>query len=406
MSVRRPLAALSAALLTCAGLAAGVGTASAAPSSPRADYIVTLADDAPQSAALQHARGLGGRIGHTYTHALNGFSVSLPERAAARLSDLPGVVDVEPVVTVQAKPQAAPAPPALWGLDRIDQRTLPLSAMPYAPAATGGSNVTAYVVDTGINAGHEDLRGRVLSGTDLVDALPADDCNGHGTHVAGTIGGTRHGVAPAVTLVPVRVLDCAGSGTNADVVKGLDWAAGHHVGGPAVANLSLGGGASTAVDAAVNGLIADGVTVVVAAGNGNQAGRPQNACNYSPARVPAALTVAATDSTDTVASFSNYGTCVDLYAPGVSITSTWYGNPTATRTISGTSMASPHVAGAAAVYLTAHAAASPADVAAAITGTATGATTADVVRGAPAGTPNLLLFAGADLVTAGSTATS
>lgn len=393
MSVRRPLVALSAALLTCAGLAAGAGSASAAPAAPRADYVVVLDDDAPQATALAQARGLGGRIGHTYRYALNGFSVSLPGPAAERLSRLPGVAAVEPVVQVQAKPVPAPTTGTPWGLDRIDQRT-GLDGT-YTPAGTG-LGVTAYVVDTGINAGHTDLSGRVRDGVDLVDgALPAADCDGHGTHVAGTIGGEARGVAPDVALVAVRVLDCTGSGYTDDVIAGLDFVVGDHAAGaPAVANLSLGSPADSAVDTAVRNTIADGVTVVVAAGNGNAQGRPQDACGYSPARVPGALTVAATDRTDTVASFSNYGTCVDLYAPGVSVLSDWHTNATATSTLSGTSMASPHVAGAAAVHLQARPAAAPSEVAAAITATAT----PNVVRRGVSTTPNRLLFAGPALV--------
>ena len=393
MSVRRPLAALSAALLTALTVASTAGTASAAPAAPRADYIVVLADDAPQGAALTQARGLGGRVGHTYRHALNGFSVSLAGPAAERLSRLPGVVSVEPVVAVRAKPAPAPVSSTPWGLDRIDQRT-GLSGT-YSPAGTG-AGVTAYVIDTGINATHDDFDGRVTHGADHVDdVLPADDCNGHGTHVAGTLGGKAHGVAPGVALVAVRVLDCSGSGYTDDVIAGIDYVVGvHEPGTPAVANLSLGSAASDAVDAAVERAIVDGVTVVVAAGNGNQAGRPQDACGYSPARVPGALTVAATDRTDTVASFSNYGRCVDLYAPGVAILSDWYGSTTATTTISGTSMASPHVAGAAAVYLQTHQTALPSAVATAVTGTAT----TGVVKRGVSTTPNRLLFAGTALL--------
>jgi subtilisin family serine protease len=195
--------------------------------------------------------------------------------------------------------------------------------------------------------------------------------------VAGTIGGATHGVAKGASLVAVRVLDCAGSGSNAGVIAGIDWVTAHHQAGrPAVANMSLGGGVSTALDSAVSRSISDGVSYAVAAGNGNAAGTPQNACNYSPARVPAALTVAASGRTDTPASFSNYGNCVDLFAPGVGITSDWYTARTATNTISGTSMATPHVAGVAALYLQGAPAATPATVAAAITA----ATTKDAVR--------------------------
>ena len=223
-----------------------------------------------------------------------------------------------------------------------------------------------------------------MTGYDAVDGGSADDCNGHGTHVASTVGGNTYGVAKSVTLVGVRVLNCSGSGSTSGVVAGIDWAASNHQAGtPAVANLSLGGGASTAIDSAINRLIADGVTTVVAAGNSSA-----NACNSSPARVPAALTVAASDRTDRFASFSNRGSCVDIIAPGVSITAAWNTSNSATATISGTSMASPHAAGAAAKVLQATPSASPASV---VSSLVTSATTG-VVTGVPSGTPNRLLY--------------
>jgi subtilisin family serine protease len=222
--------------------------------------------------------------------------------------------------------------------------------------------VTAYVIDTGIRLTHDEFGGRAVSGFDAVDGGPADDCNGHGTHVAGTIGGSTYGVAKSVQLVAVRVLNCSGSGTWAGVIAGIDWVTGQHTSGPAVANMSLGGGASTAVDTAVSNSIADGVTYAVAAGNGNVAGRAQDACKSSPARTPGALTIGAADKADKKASWSNYGNCVDWFAPGVSITSAWIGSDSATNTISGTSMATPHTAGVAALYLQGNPAASPAGV--------------------------------------------
>ncbi|MCZ2828340.1 S8 family peptidase [Modestobacter sp. VKM Ac-2986] len=362
--------ALSVTALTVTGV--GAGTASAAPQA-QDTYIVSLTPGSPAAAiAAQAVQRLGGEVDHVYTAALTGFAVTLPTTVAARLSTLPGVASVELDQPVQL---AATQSGATWGLDRVDQRALPLSSS-YSYTATG-AGVTAYVIDTGVRLDHTDLAGRAVSGYDAVDGGTADDCNGHGTHVAGTVGGARYGVAKGVRLVGVRVLDCAGSGTNAGVIAGIDWVTAHHqAGAPAVANMSLGGGASTAVDAAVQRSIADGVTYAVAAGNGNSRGVPQDACGGSPSRVPAALTVGATDRTDAPASFSNYGSCVDLFAPGVGITSDWYTSATATSTISGTSMATPHVAGVAALYLQGNPTASPATVSTAVLG----ATTKDRVK--------------------------
>jgi subtilisin family serine protease len=371
--IRRTLATFAVAVVTATGIGATAGTAAAAPAAPTAaTYIVTLQPGTLPAPVAERAAGMGGRIAHLYTAALDGFAVTLPMTAAERLRTLPGVVAVE---RDQPVTLAATQSPATWGLDRVDQRALPLSNT-YGYTATG-TGVTAYVIDTGIRMDHTDFGGRAVSGYDAVDGGTADDCNGHGTHVAGTIGGATHGVAKGASLVAVRVLDCAGAGSNAGVIAGIDWVTAHHQAGrPAVANMSLGGGVSTALDSAVSRSISDGVSYAVAAGNGNAAGTPQNACNYSPARVPAALTVAASGRTDAPASFSNYGNCVDLFAPGVGITSDWYTARTATNTISGTSMATPHVAGVVALYLQGAPAATPATVAAAITA----ATTKDAVR--------------------------
>ena len=243
----------------------------------------------------------------------------------------------------------------------------------------------AYVIDTGILASHGEFAGRVAAGfTSINDGNGTTDCNGHGTHVAGTVGGSTYGVAKGVTLVPVRVLDCAGNGTTSGVIAGVDWVTSDHAAGvPAVANMSLGGGASSALDTAVINSINDGVTFAVAAGNENQ-----NACNVSPARVASAITVGATTGADGRASYSNYGSCLDIFAPGSDITSSWFTSDTATNTISGTSMATPHVAGAAALYLQGNPGAAPAAVRDGIVNTAT----TGKVTGAGTGSPNRLLY--------------
>jgi subtilisin family serine protease len=297
-------------------------------------------------------------VTHTYEHALKGYAASLTAEAYGEVMRDRRVKYVEPdgVATTQGTQLGA-----TWGLDRIDQRALPLSTtFSYTATATA---VMAYVIDTGIDYGHAQFGGRATKGYDAFGGT-ADDCNGHGTHVAGTIGGAIHGVAEGVQLKAVRVLDCGGSGSWSGVVAGINWVAGHHVAGaPAVANLSLGGGASTTVDDAVRGLIDDGVATAVAAGNGNQGGKEQDACKYSPARVVQAMTIGATTKTDVKASYSNYGTCVDWFAPGSGITSAWIGpGTTETNTISGTSMATPHVAGVAAQYLQGNPGATPATV--------------------------------------------
>ena len=353
----RPLVVLATLVLVFGTTA----VAAAAPPGSASDSVIVVFRDrvaSPVALAQQMGRQHGFAPRLVYQHALKGFAASLSPRAVDALSRNPDVAWVEadgPVwlVTDQS--------PSTWGLDRIDEKIQPLDGN-YTYDFTG-AGVTAYIIDTGIRFSHSEFGGRATSGFDAVDGGTADDCHGHGTHVAGTTGGTTYGVAKGVSLVAVRVLDCAGSGSWSGVIAGIDWVTGNHAAGtPAVANMSLGGGANSSVDAAVRNSIADGVSYAVAAGNGNFIGRAQDACKYSPARVSEAMTIGATDSTDKKASWSNYGNCVDWFAPGVSITSAWSTSNTATNTISGTSMATPHTTGVAALYLQANPGASPATV--------------------------------------------
>ena len=387
------LGLVSLALAGCTDVPSPVGPAlapspTAAPSRAAiaGRYIVVFRDGTDvDRESSRIAAALGGTVTRTYHAALRGMAITLPDAAAAALAQVPSVAYVEQDQVMTASTTQSNA---TWGLDRIDQHLLPLNTS-YVYDATG-AGVTAYIIDTGILFAHSEFGGRAVTGVDEVTAGgDAADCNGHGTHVSGTVGGATYGVAKAVRLVAVRVLGCGGSGSTSGVIAGVDWVTANHA-SPAVANMSLGGGLSSALDQAVTNSIASGVTYGVAAGNGNFLGIAQNACNSSPADVPNAITVSATDKTDTKASWANYGTCVDIFAPGVGITSSWYTSPTATNTISGTSMATPHVVGAAALYLQGNPSATPAQVTAALTGNAT----PSVVKSGGSGSPNRLLYTG------------
>ncbi|HZX08780.1 S8 family peptidase [Kribbella sp.] len=391
----RSLAAAAASALAVAGIVATAGGSTAAQPAPVSirgagnpnaipgSYIVVLAGQSTRAQTRVATQSLAAsydvKVKDQYDSSIKGFSATMSEDQAKKLA---GDSRVAYVQQNQKITVAQDDPP--WGLDRADQRDLPLDKK-YTPS-TDANNVNVYIIDTGIYAKHKDFGDRASVGTDTVgDGQNGVDCMGHGSHVAGTIGGTTYGLAKAAKLIAVRVLDCKGSGSTESVVAGIDWVT-KYAKKPAVANMSLGGGADDALDAAVKASVAAGVTYAVAAGNDNA-----DACLSSPAKEPSAITVGATDDQDKRAVFSNYGKCVDLFAPGVDITSVGITGPDATAKMSGTSMATPHVAGGIALYLADHPDATPADVAKALVGNST----ADKVGDPGTGSPNKLLYVGA-----------
>ncbi|MEU4263710.1 S8 family peptidase [Streptomyces argenteolus] len=363
----------------------GVIENAGAPGTISGSYIVTLDESAAEAGSAEGralAAEYGAKIKKTYRAAVNGYAVELSAAQAKKFAADPAVESVVQNRTFTIS-GTQPSPPS-WGLDRIDQTALPLNQS-YTYPDKAGEGVTAYVIDTGVRISHSDFGGRASNGYDAIDNdNVAQDGNGHGTHVAGTVAGTAHGVAKKAKIVGVRVLNNSGSGTTAQVVAGIDWVTANAV-KPAVANMSLGGGADSVLDAAVQSAVNSGITFAVAAGN-----ESTNASTKSPARVADAITVGSTTSTDARSSFSNYGSVVDIFAPGSSITSTWNTGDSATNTISGTSMASPHVAGAAALYLAANPGSTPAQVSAGLVAAAT----TGVVTNPGTGSPNKLLNVG------------
>ena len=385
----RRVAAATAGALLAAGSAVpasaeGPVTAAGGPGAIAGSYIVVL-EDVAAGAVARTATALADRhdggVVRTYRHALRGFEATLTERAARRLAADPAVASVTQNQVVTASDVQAPTPS--WGLDRIDQRARPGDGSFSYP--NGSPVVTAYIIDGGINLGHTEFAGRIRPGRDFIDNDDtADDCRGHGTHVAGTVGGTSFGVAKNVELVPLRVLDCEGRGSVGTVMAAIDWiTADHAAGTPAVATMSLNGRRYEPQEQAISRSIADGVTYVVSAGNDNA-----DACANTPAALPAAVTVGAIGPDDARAEFSNFGSCVDLFAPGVDITSASIGSDTATRIASGTSMAAPHVTGAAVLILAEHPTWTPAQVTAELLAAAT----PGVVTGPGAGSPDRLLY--------------
>ena len=358
---------------------------------PSSSYIIKVTPTA--RASIESAvKNAGGSIEKKYQYAFDGYVVKMPDLLASLLGRIPNVLTVEkdaPMNGINIQQNQSPTP--AWGIDRIDQRsTIPSSDALYKSAygyRSAGSGTVIYVGDTGVYP-HEDLAGRISSvGYDgFADGIGISDCNGHGTHVATTAAGTKYGVAKNATIVPVRLLNCAGSGSYSGVIAALDWIlspSNTNLKSNAVLNLSIGGGKSSSVNDAISRLTNAGISVVVAAGNSNA-----DACNFSPSSAPSAITVGSTTVSDSKSTFSNWGSCVDIYAPGSNITGGWYTSSTDVNTISGTSMASPHVAGAVAVYRGLNPSATVEQIAAHIDSQAT----PSVITGLPAATVNKLLY--------------
>ena len=370
-------AALAFSFLLTLNQSANFATAAESPST---EFIIVFEDKVTRTASNKIITDAGGELIRTFARVFNGSVVFGSVTKMKALAKNPDVLLVEEnlEVTTTAIQNSAP-----WGLDRIDQQALPLSTT-YDDGDFQGANTKSYVVDSGIDPSNTDFEGRVTSGYDAVqDGLGSGDCNGHGTHVAGTIGSKTFGVAKKTTLIPVRVLDCAGAGLYSSVIAGLNWIAGNYVPGEAaVVNMSLGGPASSTLDEAVSNLISKGISVVVAAGNDNL-----NACDYSPARTSDAITVGATNTDDSRATYSNFGSCLDIFAPGTSIPSTWLG-VNYYAILSGTSMAAPHVAGVIVRFLSQYPGLSPAQV----TNSIKTSSTKNLVTSPGTGSPNRLVY--------------